>query len=67
MSNHKSELQKLSSLAEQRLNEYLKEDQQKQIKIKKLQNQIEKLKTDLGKKDKAINSANKKLEQLKGV
>ena len=40
MSNHKIELQKLTSLAEERLNEYVGEDQAKQIKIKKLVNEL---------------------------
>ena len=58
MSNHKSELQKLTSLAEERLNEYISEDQAKQIKIKKMNCELERVKEELNKKEKKIENLN---------
>lgn len=65
MSNHKIELQKLSNLAEQRLNEYLKQDQEKQMKIKKLQSQNQKYKNEINKKERVINNYLKKSDEFK--
>lgn len=40
LGNNKSDLQKLTALAEERLNEYLKEDQEKQVRLKRLQAEL---------------------------
>ena len=70
--NHKNELKKLTATAEDKLGEYAKEDEHKQGKnivniatIKKQSTQIDRLRSDLNKKEKSIKSKNEKLEELK--
>lgn len=60
--NHKNELKKLTATAEDKLGEYAKEDEHKHATIKKQSSEIDRMRSELNKKEKSIKNKNEKLE-----